>query len=496
MIAVVIVVAAAVVVIVVAAAVVAIVVAAAVVAIVVAAAVVVIVGTTKTESVHTRETKEGALRLRRPLSFLIRCMPTKATVRPLASEVSMFKKTILDSGVRVVTERIPSVRSLAIGIWVEVGSRDERDEEMGISHFIEHAVFRGTKKRRTHNIAQFMESVGGYLNAFTSKEQTCYLARCLDEHLPRAIDVLSDLVLEPTFPAKEIEREKDVVLEEIRMYADNPEDVVFDVYEEQIYAKHPLGRPIIGVPETVQSFTPDQLSQYIERHYTPDRIVIAAAGNLEHEHVLDLIQAAFATSDRKPNPHRRSPVASYTPTQMQQAKPIQQAHVVMGTPSYDLHHHNRTALSVLNTILGGGMSSRLNQNVREKYGYCYNIYSFVNFQQDSGDFGIYMGTDPSKVDRAKAVVLRELEKLTEKPVSKRMLNMAKNQVKGALMMGLESLNNRMNRIAKQEIYYNRYFSLDEVTEFIDAVDEAKLQEVAKELFVPERFSHTVISPNA
>ncbi|GAB5521157.1 MAG: pitrilysin family protein [Rhodothermales bacterium] len=453
-----------------------------------------VVATTKTKSVHTCETKEGALRLRRPLSFLIRCMLTKSTLRPLETEVSMFKKTILDSGVRVVTERIPSVRSLAVGIWVEVGSRDERDEEMGISHFIEHAVFRGTKRRRTHNIAQFMESVGGYLNAFTSKEQTCYLARCLDEHLPRALDVLSDLVLEPTFPAKEIEREKDVVLEEIRMYADNPEDVVFDVYEEQMYANHPLGRPIIGVPETVQSFTPGQLSQYIDQHYTPDRIVVAAAGNLEHEHVLDLIQAAFAKSGRMPNPHRRSPVESYTPSAIQQAKSIQQAHVVMGTPSYDLHHPNRTALSVLNTILGGGMSSRLNQNVREKYGYCYNIYSFVNFQQDSGDFGIYMGTDPSKVERAKTVVLRELEKLTEKPVSKRMLNMAKNQVKGALMMGLESLNNRMNRIAKQEIYYNRYFSLDEVTRFIDEVDEAKVQEVAQELFVPERFSHTVISP--
>ncbi|MEM6648199.1 MAG: pitrilysin family protein [Bacteroidota bacterium] len=408
----------------------------------------------------------------------------------------MFKKTILDSGVRVVTERIPSVRSLAIGIWIEVGSRDEAEHEAGISHFIEHAVFRGTKRRRTHNIAQFMESVGGYLNAFTSKEQTCYLARCLDEHLPRAIDVLSDIVLDPTFPAKEIEREKDVVLEEIRMYADNPEDVVFDVYEAQMYADHPLGRPIIGVPETVQSFTPVQLGQYVDRNYTPGRIVVAAAGNLEHEHVVGLIQKAFAKSDREPNPHRRSPLDGYSPSVMGKTRPIQQAHVVLGAPSYDLHHENRTALSVLNTILGGGMSSRLNQNVREKYGYCYNIYSFVNFLQDAGDFGVYMGTDPTKVERAKAVVLRELEKLTEKPVSKRMLNMAKNQVKGALMMGLESLNNRMNRIAKQEIYYNRYFSLDEVTAFIDEVDEAKVQEVARELFVPERFSQTVIAPAA
>ncbi len=406
----------------------------------------------------------------------------------------LFAKTTLDSGVRVITETIPSVRSISVGVWIFTGSRDEAPDESGISHFIEHMVFKGTEKRRMHHIAQRMEAVGGYLNAFTSKEYTCYYARSLDEHLDRAVDTVCDLVLSPNFPEKELEKEKDVVVEEMKMYEDNPEDLIFDKFESVVYDEHELGRPIIGFPETVNAFSRSQLFDYMDRQYTPNRIVLAVAGNARHDDVVRAARKAFSASRRPTRPAKRHPANGYAPRHVEESKPIQQAHLVLGTRGLDIHNEDRVALSVLNTILGGGMSSRLNQNIREKYGYCYNIYSFLNMHSDVGDFGVYMGTDANKIDRAKKLIFRELEKVVEKPVSGRTLNQAKSQVKGSVMLGLESMSNRMMRIGRQELYFERYITLDEINQDVDDVTADDVQRVAARLFDRDSFSTVALLP--
>ena len=405
-----------------------------------------------------------------------------------------LRKTTLSNGVRVVSESIPSVRSVSVGIWVHTGSRDEAPPESGISHFIEHMVFKGTTRRRMHQIARSMESVGGYLNAFTGKEYTCYYARALDEHLARAVDTVCDLVLDPVIPEKEVEKEKDVVIEEMKMYEDNPEDLIFDRFESALYGDHAMGRPVIGLPETVTSFSRPQLLDFLDTQYTPDRMVLAVAGNVDHERLVRLAEKAFARSTRRPAPRRRMPVNGYAPRHLVEDRPTQQAHIVVGARAYDVHHPRRVALSVLNTILGGGMSSRLNQNIREKYGYCYNIYSFLNLHSDTGDFGVYMGTDPAKVERAKKLIFRELDRLTQKPVSRRMLSRAISQVKGSIMLGLESMGSRMMRLGRQELHFGRFFTLDEILGQVEAVTPEEVLEVARELFVPERFSSVVLMP--
>ncbi|MEL6443770.1 MAG: pitrilysin family protein [Bacteroidota bacterium] len=406
----------------------------------------------------------------------------------------VFERTILPNGLRVVTEQIPSVRSISVGVWIGAGSRDEAPEEAGLAHFIEHMVFKGTTRRRGHHIAQRMEAVGGYLNAFTSKEYTCYYARALDEHLGRALDVVLDLALDPVFPEKEIEKEQDVVLEEIKMYADAPEDLIFDHYEATIYPDHPLGWPVLGTPETVRSFTRDNLRAFVETRYTPNRLVVSVAGNVEHGAVVALVRKLTAGFDRALVPVDRAPVNGYAPRRVVETRPIQQAHLVVGTRAWGLQDERRTAVSILNTILGGGMSSRLSQNIREKYGYCYSVYSFANMLADAGDFGVYIGVDAGKVDRARHLVERELDKLATRRVSDRMLNRAKTQLKGSMMLGLESMSNRMMRMGKVELAFERYFTLDDVIAHVDAVTADDVRDVAAALFRQDRLSSIAIVP--
>ncbi|MEQ9103596.1 MAG: pitrilysin family protein [Rhodothermales bacterium] len=409
----------------------------------------------------------------------------------------MFEKTILENGVRVLTERIPSVRSISIGAWVGVGSRHEHEDEGGICHFIEHMVFKGTIHRRMHHIAQRMENVGGYLNAFTSKEYTCFYARALDEHLPRAIDTVCDLVLYPSLPEKEIEREKDVVIEEMRMYDDTPEDRIFDLVDTVVYPDHAMGRPVIGREDTVRSMTRDGLSGFMDRNFVPNRMVIAVAGNVDHARTVKLVEKVFRKSDRRPVSPEIIPVPSTAPARtLIDQRPVQQAHLVLASRAYHVHDPRRAALSVLNTLLGGGMSSRLNQNIREKYGYCYNIYSYVNLHSDAGDFGVYMGTDAKHIDHAERLIFRELDKLAQKPVSERMLERSKSQVKGGIMLGLESMGSRMMRIGRQELYYDAYFSLDEILEMIDTVTVDDVRSVAEDLFGRDRFSTVRLIPQS
>jgi len=408
----------------------------------------------------------------------------------------LFNSTTLDNGVRVVSERIPSVRSIAVGAWLAAGSRDESEEASGISHFIEHMVFKGTRRRRMHHIAQRMEAVGGYLNAFTSKEYTCYYARGLDEHLERALDVVLDLVIDPTLPEREVEKEKEVVVEEMKMYEDAPEDLIFDKFEAMVYPHHPLGRPVLGVPETVRSFSREQLFDYIDDHYAPNRLVVAVAGNIRHDAIVRQVERLTRELDREPTPIHREPANGYDAGEQVERRPIQQAHLIVGTRSPGMTDPRRTVLTTLNTLLGGGMSSRLSQNIREKYGYCYNIYSYANMLSDTGDFGVYMGTDASKVDRSRKLIGRELDKLAQTPVSARALAQAKNQLKGSLMLGLESMSNRMMRLGRIELTFGRYFSLDEIIASIDAVTAEEVRDLAAELFAPERLSTVAILPEA
>ena len=404
------------------------------------------------------------------------------------------RKTTLPNGLRIITEAIPSVRSISIGVWVYTGSRDEAPLQSGINHFIEHMVFKGTKKRRMHQIARRLESVGGFINAFTGKEYTCYFARSLDEHLARAIDVLCDLILNPVFPEKELKKEKDVVLEEIKMYEDVPDDLIFDRFESVIYKGNSLGNPVIGFPETVQSFTREQLLEYLNACYTPDRTVVAVAGNTDHDSVVRLVKKAFEHLDRIPINGRVRSINGYKSDEVREERPIQQAHIVLGNRSYGMHAPERITLSVLNTILGSGMSSRLNQNIREKYGYCYNIYSFMNLYSDTGDFGVYVGTDPAKVNHVQKLIFKELDKLVQKKISQQLLGQAKNQVKGSLMLGLESMTNRMMRIARQELFFNQYHTLDEILENVEQVNTEQILDVAGKLFNPDQFSRILLLP--
>lgn len=420
---------------------------------------------------------------------------TTKTSAPNVASGAGVQKTTLSNGVRVVTEAIPTVRSVAVGVWIDSGSRDEPETEAGISHFIEHMVFKGTERRRMHHIARRMEAVGGYLNAFTSKEYTCYYARALDEHLDRALDTVCDLVVAPSFPLREMDKEKSVVLEEIKMYNDAPEDALFDAFEASMYRGHALGRAILGVPETVEDFTRSQLLNFVEAHYTPDRIVLAVAGNMRHERVVRLAERALASLLRTPSTPWRTPAPGFSPEQTVIPRPIQQAHLVLGTRGLDVHDGRRSALAVLNTLLGGGMSSRLNQNIREKHGYCYAIYSFMNQYADTGDVGVYVGTDAAKVKRTQRLILRELDKLATTPVSTRALHQAKNQVKGSMLLGLESMSNRMIRLGRQELAYGRAFSLDEMVQELDAVTANEVRALAVTLFDPNQMATVLMEPS-
>ncbi len=407
-----------------------------------------------------------------------------------------FQKTELPGGVRVVTEEIPSVRSVSVGAWVAAGSRDETDAEGGMCHFIEHMVFKGTTKRRMHHIAQRMENVGGYLNAFTSKEYTCFYARCLDEHLPRALDTVLDLILNPVFPEKELEREKDVVVEEMKMYEDTPDEYVFDLFDRALYPSHAMGRPVIGTEESVRSFSRDDLVSFLNRHYTSDRIVISVAGNVNHDRVVKLVGKLLeeTTPARESAGERVIPTVQ-RPDSVHATRPIQQAHLVLGGRGMSVHDDDRVALSVLNTVLGGGMSSRLNQNIREKYGYCYNIYSFVNLHSDTGDIGVYMGTDKTKVDRAFKLIRREFDRLRERPITRTELQRAKSQSKGAIMLGLENMSSRMMRIGRQELYYGRYYSLDEILDMVERIEAEDIQRVASRILDDAQFTDVRLLPN-
>jgi predicted Zn-dependent peptidase len=386
---------------------------------------------------------------------------------------------------------MPHVRSVSIGVWLARGSRHEPQEQSGIAHFVEHMLFKGTSTRSAEDIAQAIDSIGGQMDAFTAKEYASYYIKVLDEHLPLAVEVLADIVMRPAFSRDDIEREKKVVLEEIKMVEDTPDDLVHELFTENFWANHPLGRPILGTRETVESLTAEGLRRYFTEAYSAPNLIIAATGNIEHDKVRDLVGRAFDGVPLKAEPLDDAP-PRVVPKIIVRNKELEQSHVCLGTSGYRQDHEDRYASYVLNTILGGSMSSRLFQNVREKRGLAYAVFSGLSAYRDTGSITIYAGCANDAVGELIDVVIAELRRLKDEPLPGSELQRAKDHLKGSLMLNLESTSSRMSHLARQENYYDRQFGLDETLEGVERVTVNDVQRVARDLFVNGALAATVL----
>jgi predicted Zn-dependent peptidase len=405
----------------------------------------------------------------------------------------MVTAETLPSGLRLVTEAMPHVRSVTVGLWLTRGSRHEPDEESGVAHFVEHMLFKGTTTRTAQQIAQTIDSIGGQLDAFTAKEYAGYYIKVLDEHLPTAIDLLSDMLMRPALAAGDIAKEQSVILEEIKMVEDTPDDLVHEMFAQHFWAKHPLGRPILGTPETVTSFDADRLRRYFARTYVAPNLVVAAAGNLDHERLRGMIEEKFRDLPSAA-PASVTVPPGVTPGLTNREKDIEQTHVCLGTPAYHQSHDGRHALYVLNTILGGSMSSRLFQHIREDRGLAYAVFSNLTSYSDAGTLTVYAGCATDKLREVVDLTLAELGDLRERPVGDDELRRAKDHLKGSLMLGLESTSSRMSHLGREEIYFGRHITLDELLASIERVTVDDVQQTASDLFRTQALAATVVGP--
>ncbi len=408
-------------------------------------------------------------------------------------DTAIHQKTVLPGGLRIVSEYMPHVKSVSLGVWVQNGTRDERPEENGVSHFIEHMMFKGTKRRKASDIAESLEAFGGHLNAFTGKELTCYYAHFLDEHLPLAVDVLADMLSESVFDAEEMAKEKSVVIEEINSVEDTPEDLVQDYFMRDLFPEHALGYSTLGTREIVSAFERDQLFDYTRRHYPQSRLLVAAAGNIQHADLVAQVGERFGMLPSNGGRAVTPPMVKSVSGSLTEDE-CTQTHICLGTLALRFNDPRKFVLLVLNTLLGGGMSSRLFQTIREQHGLAYSVFSFHDFMLDTGLFGVYLGTDPERAEKATGLLRQELQRLRDEPVAANELNRTVNQLKGSLMLGLESTGSRMSRLAKMEIYLNDYVTLDEVCAGIASVTAEQIQLLAQELFAEERMTLTMIRP--
>jgi predicted Zn-dependent peptidase len=404
-----------------------------------------------------------------------------------------YRKSVIGNGIKVITEKIPYLKSVSIGVWVVIGSRDEQPSENGISHFIEHLLFKGTEKRTAFDIAKEIDSVGGTLNAFTGREYTCFYAKVIDKNLPLAIDLLSDIFLHSLIDPKDVEKERMVILQEIKMVEDTPDDYIHDLFSRVCWGDHPLGYPIFGTTDLVQSFQRDQIYKFFKENYQPDRIIICAAGNLNHDDVVERIDATFGQIPKSTKEMERKMPHSISTTDVKK-RDLEQVHFCLGTKGLNYNHSLRFASYILNTILGGGMSSRLFQEIRENRGLAYSVYSYLPAYIDSGLFVVYAGTSQSSFQEVIELILKEFSRLKGDPFRNGELETAKEQLKGNLLLSLESSDNLMTRLAKNEIYFDSYLPVEKILKGIDEVKEEKVRSLAADIFDERFFCLTILGP--
>ncbi len=406
----------------------------------------------------------------------------------------MIRKVVLGNGIRVVAERMPSVKSASIGLWVNIGSRDEAAQEHGISHFLEHMFFKGTRRRSAEQIAKEIDAIGGELNAFTSRETTTFYAKALEDHLPKAVELLSDNFHYSKFDPRDIDKERQVVMEEIKMVEDDPEDLVHTLHVEDMLKGNPLGRSILGTPETLAKINRRRILDFLKRTYAPQQIVIAVAGRFQFDPLFSLLESRFGKYRGNGTPPTERVPPKITPQFQIKKRKFEQAHICISTPGLSVSHPQREALHVLSTILGGGISSRLFQEVRERRGLAYSIYSCPSFYQDGGIFTVYAGTSAKNLSSVTELIFKELKKLKAKGVLGEELKKAKEHIKGSLLLSTESTSSRMGRLAKDELYFGRPFSLKETIQGIQQVTLRHVHAVANTLFDAKQVSVTALGP--
>ena len=403
-----------------------------------------------------------------------------------------LRRTVLPNGLIVLTERMDHLRSVAMGVWIKSGSRGEAAETNGISHFVEHMVFKGTRSRSAQLIAREMDSIGGNLDAFTGKETICFNVKSLADHVPIALDVLADLVLNPVFASNDIERERGVILEEIKIDEDNPDVLVHELFTQNFWKDHPLGKPILGTTATVARLDQPKLLDYHSGRFHAGNMVFSAAGNLDHDLFVQAVGEKFAPL------HSGQPVgelpapASSARILLKNKKALEQVQICLGVPAPPITDENRYATLILNTVLGGGMSSRLFQTIREERGMAYSVFSDLSPYRDTGTLCVYAGTSANKALETIDLIMIEFRKLKEELLPDEELTRAKDQLKGNILMGLESSNSRMANLARQEIYFGQFFTAEEIVARIEAVEAAQVQAMAQRLFDPERIAVTLL----
>jgi predicted Zn-dependent peptidase len=405
----------------------------------------------------------------------------------------MYRKDTLVNGIRVVSETLPKSRSVSIGVWVKVGSRHEPEEIGGISHFIEHLFFKGTGKRTAKDIAIEMDSIGGEMNAFTSQETTTYYVKVVDEHLPIAIDLLSDILVGSRFDPLEMEKERKVILEEIKGVEDTPDDYIHELFIGTVWPNNSLGRPILGTRETIRGMKHEDIISYIDRYYSPREIVISVAGNFDHGRLIDLLNSSFGRLSRTGVPKKEA-TPGFNRALSVRKKQLEQVQLCIGCKGLPYAHEDRFVISALNTVLGNSMSSRLFQEVREQNALAYSIYSYATSYRDTGLLTIYAGTDPANVLQVVRLVMKELRKIKEEGITPAEESRVKNQIKGSLVLSLESSNRHMSRLARQEIYFGKYLSIDDIIKGVEKVTRERVQSLARQLFTADSLSLTVLGP--
>jgi predicted Zn-dependent peptidase len=410
----------------------------------------------------------------------------------MTDTIQNVQKETLPNGLVVITEPMEHVHSVSVGVWLRTGSRREPAELNGISHFIEHMLFKGTTRRSAEDIAREVDRVGGMLDAFTSKEMVCFNTRVLDEHLPKAFDVVADMVLSPKFAEDEIEREKSVIIEEIGMTLDNPEDLVHELFTQNFWNGHALGKPILGTPETVSAFTREKLQKWFQQCYAPNNMVITAAGHLSHQQLMDLVTERFAKVEPSKNGGAEAAPQSAPHVTLRTKRELEQVHICIGAQALPMTDSRRFAVAVLNICLGGGMSSRLFQNIRERQGLAYSIFSELNSYHDTGLISVYAGTSLETTEKLVQSVLDELRRMKDEPISEEELRRAKDHLKGATLLALEGSGQRMNNLARYHIYFNRHFTAPELIALLERVTAADVQQLARGFFQSDRLAASVV----